>query len=150
VWDSSVSVYPLVGLGNLLLAGGVLLIVQRLDGGREAKVVEEVRDLVLADIEAEALVVQNELLQVRDEISEMRLGIVKLVTNPMDALGPRLLVPATAALAKLVMASGKSTGMSRKKMSPKTNSGVSSRKAKTASPKAVRKRTKRTTTSRKG
>lgn len=119
----------LVGLGNLLLAGILLLVVQRLDTGPEAKVVEEVREMALADIEAEAKAFQSELRLVRDEIADMRSGITSLVKNPMDVLTPRLLLPATAALAKLVTASGKSARTSAKKTSPKTRTSATRRKA---------------------
>ncbi len=119
----------LVGLGNLLLAGILLLVVQRLDTGPEARVVEEVREMALADIEAEAKAFQSELRLVRDEIADMRSGITSLVKNPMDVLTPRLLLPATAALAKLVTASGKSARTSAKKTSPKTRTTASRRKA---------------------
>jgi hypothetical protein len=122
----------LVGLGNLLLAGILLLVVQRLDTGPEAKVVEEVREMALADIEAEAKAFQSELRLVRDEIADMRSGITSLVKNPMDVLTPRLLLPATAALAKLVTASGKSARTSAKKTSPKTRTTATRRKAASA------------------
>jgi len=119
----------LVGLGNLLLAGILLLVVQRLDTGPEARVVEEVREMALADIEAEAKAFQSELRLVRDEIADMRSGITSLVKNPMDVLTPRLLLPATTALAKLVTASGKSARTSAKKTSPKPRTTASRRKA---------------------
>ena len=124
----------LVGLGNLLLAGILLLVLQRLDTGPEARVVEEVREMVLADIEAEAKAFQSELRLVRDEISDMRSGITSLVKNPMDVLTPRLLLPATAALAKLVTASGKSAKTSANKKSSKTR--TSSSRGKAAPPRA--------------
>lgn len=130
----------LVGLGNLLLAGILLLVVQRLDTGPEAKVVEEVREMALADIEAEAKAFQSELRLVRDEIADMRSGITSLVKNPMDVLTPRLLLPATAALAKLVTASGKSARTSAKKTSPKARTSASRRKAASARTKAAPKR----------
>ena len=127
----------LVGLGNLLLAGILLLVVQRLDTGPEAKIVEEVREMALADIEAEAKAFQSELRLVRDEIADMRSGITSLVKNPMDVLTPRLLLPATAALAKLVTASGKSARTSAKKTSPKTRTTASRRKAAPPSPRST-------------
>lgn len=140
----------LVGLGNLLLAGILLLVVQRLDTGPEAKVVEEVREMALADIEAEAKAFQSELRLVRDEIADMRSGITSLVKNPMDVLTPRLLLPATAALAKLVTASGKSARTSAKKTSPKTRTSATRRKAaptrtKAAPKRAATKRARKTT-----
>ena len=140
----------LVGLGNLLLAGILLLVVQRLDTGPEARVVEEVREMALADIEAEAKAFQSELRLVRDEIADMRSGITNLVKNPMDVLTPRLLLPATAALAKLVTASGKSTRTSAKKKSSKTRTSATRRKAaptrtKAAPKRAATKRARKTT-----
>ncbi len=130
----------LVGLGNLLLAGILLLVVQRLDTGPEAKVVEEVREMALANIEAEAKAFQSELRLVRDEIADMRSGITNLVKNPMDVLTPRLLLPATAALAKLVTASRKSARTSAKKTSPKTRTSAARRKAAPTKTKAAPKR----------
>lgn len=140
----------LVGLGNLLLAGILLLVVQRLDTGPEARVVEEVREMALADIEAEAKAFQSELRLVRDEIADMRSGITSLVKNPMDVLTPRLLLPAAAALAKLVTASGKSARTSAKKTSPKTRTSAARRKAaptrtKAAPKRAATKRARKTT-----
>jgi hypothetical protein len=140
----------LVGLGNLLLAGILLLVVQRLDTGPEARIVEEVREMALADIEAEAKAFQSELRLVRDEIADMRSGITSLVKNPMDVLTPRLLLPATAALAKLVMASGKSARTSATKASPKTRTSATRRKAaptrtKAAPKRAATKRARKTT-----
>jgi hypothetical protein len=140
----------LVGLGNLLLAGILLLVVQRLDTGPEARIVEEVREMALADIEAEAKAFQSELRLVRDEIADMRSGITSLVKNPMDVLTPRLLLPATAALAKLVMASGKSARTSATKASPKTRTSATRRKAaptrtKVAPKRAATKRARKTT-----
>jgi hypothetical protein len=115
-----------------LLVGILLLVVQRLDTGPEARIVEEVREMALADIEAEAKAFQSELRLVRDEIADMRSGITSLVKNPMDVLTPRLLLPATAALAKLVTASGKSARTSAKKTSPKTRTTATRRKAASA------------------
>ena len=140
----------LVGLGNLLPAAGLLLLVQRIDGGREARVVEEVREMALADIETEAKAFQSELRLVRDEIADMRSSITKLVKNPMDVLTPRLLLPATAALAKLVTSSGKSARTSAKKTSPKTRTSAARRKAaptrtKAAPKRAATKRARKTT-----
>ena len=140
----------LVGLGNLLLAGILLLVVQRLDTGPETKVVEEVREMALANIEAEAKAFQSELRLVRDEIADMRSGITSLVKNPMDVLTPRLLLPATAALAKLVTASGKRARTSAKKTSPKTRTSATRRKAaptrtKVAPKRAATKRARKTT-----
>ena len=130
----------LVGRGNRVPAAGLLLLVQRLAGGREASVVEEVREMALADIEAEAKAFQSELRLVRDEIADMRSGITSLVKNPMDVLTPRLLLPATAALAKLVTSSGKSARTSAKKTSPKTRTSAARRKAAPTRTKAAPKR----------
>ena len=119
----------LVGLGNIVIAAGVLLVVQRLDGGREAQVVEDVRDLVLSDIEAEAVAVQNQIIEVRDEIAAMSNNIVRLVQNPLEALSPRLLIPATTALTKLVSASGSASPRPARRKARKTRSGASARTA---------------------
>lgn len=119
----------LVGLGNLVLAGGLFVVIQRLDAGPETKVVEEVREMALGDIEAEARAFQNEMRLVRDEIADMRAGITKLVKNPMDVLTPRLLLPATAALAQILSASGKSARTSAKKTSSKPRTAATRRKA---------------------
>jgi hypothetical protein len=102
--------------------------------------VEEVREMALADIETEAKAFQSELRLVRDEIADMRSSITKLVKNPMDVLTPRLLLPATAALAKLVTSSGKSARTSAKKTSPKTRTSAARRKAAPTRTKAAPKR----------
>jgi hypothetical protein len=130
----------LVSLGNLLLAGILLLVVQRLDTGPEAKLVEEVREMALADIEAEAKAFQSQLRLVRDEIADMRSGITKLVKNPMEALTPRLLLPAIAAVANLVTASGKSASASPNKTSSKPRPNATRRKAAPARATAAQRR----------
>lgn len=131
----------LVGLGNLLIAGLLFLAVHRLDGGREARAVEEVRELVLGDIEKDAKAFHSELLHIRDEVSEIRTGIVRLVTNPMDALSPRMLIPATAALSKLVSATSKTTKAKATGATAKTRSRTTRRKATPSRAKAPSKRT---------
>lgn len=137
----------LVGLGNIVIAAGVLLVVQRLDGGREAQVVEEVRDLVLSDIEAEAVAVQNQIIEVRDEIAAMSNNIVRLVQNPLEALSPRLLIPATTALTKLVSASGSASPRPARRKARKTRASASARtasKSAKSAPKRTRAAPKRT------
>ncbi len=133
----------LIGLANLLLAAGLLLAAQRADGGRQTRIVEEVRDMALADIEAEAKAVQSELLLVRNEITDMRSGIAKIVSNPMDVLSPRLLLPATAALANLIMASGKKDGSSANKKPQKGRASATKPKAAPAKTKAAPNRGRR-------
>lgn len=91
-----------VALANLVLAVVLVLIAQRLAPGPEAKVVEEVREMALADLEAEARVVQNELRLVRDEIMGFRSTISTLVKNPLEALAPKILFPLIAALTQLI------------------------------------------------
>ncbi len=90
----------LVGLGNLFFVGILLFILQRLETGPEAKIVEEVREMAIADIEAEAKAFQTELLLVRDEIAGMRVGITNLVKNPMGALAPSIVDPGNRGVSK--------------------------------------------------
>ena len=93
--------------------------------------------MAIADIEAEAKAFQSELLLVRDEIAGMRVGITNLVKNPMGALAPQLLIPATAALAKIVSASGKVTPTPAKKKPPKTRASAKRRKTAAAASKTA-------------
>ena len=143
VYSSAIAAL-LVGLGNLFFVGILLFILQRLDTGPEAKIVEEVREMAIADIEAEAKDFQNELRLVRDEIAGMRVGITNLVKNPLGALAPHLLIPATAALAKIVTASGKNTQAPAKKTPPKTRTSAKRRKTAAAPSKTVSKPTQAT------
>ena len=91
-----------VALGNLVIAVVFVAIAQRLAPGPEAKVVEEVREMALADIEAEAKAVQEELRLVRDDIMGMRATISNLIRNPMEALAPKMLFPLIAAVTQLI------------------------------------------------
>jgi hypothetical protein len=134
----------LVGLGNLFFVGILLFILQRLDTGPEAKIVEEVREMAIADIEAEAKAFQTQLLLVRDEIAGMRVGITNLVKNPMGALAPQLLIPATAALAKIVSSTGKITPTPAKKTPSKTRASAKRRKTAAAASKTASKPTQTT------
>ena len=56
--------------------------------GPEVRVLEEIRDMALSDLETEARSVQAELRHVRTEIESVRQAVNSFARNPLDALIP--------------------------------------------------------------
>ncbi len=95
----------LVALGDIIITVVLAFIAQRMTPGAEADIVNEVRDMALADIEAEARAAQNELRMVRDEIVGLRSTVSRIIENPLEALAPKLAVPLIAAIMQLLKSS---------------------------------------------
>lgn len=93
-----------VGLINLAFAAILIVMAQKLKPGPEIKVVEEVREMALTDLEAEAQAFQNEILKLRDEVVSMHASISRLISNPFEAFSPKMIVPIVAAITKLLSA----------------------------------------------
>ena len=92
----------IVAVANLVFAGILVSIASKLAPGPEVKIVEEVREIALADIEAEAQAVQNELRMVRDEIMSMQASVSRLLHNPLELLAPKAIVPLIAAATQII------------------------------------------------
>jgi hypothetical protein len=91
-----------IALANLVVAGIFLFTAKNLAPGPEVKLIEDVRDMALADIETEARAAQNEILAVRDEILAVRSTVSNLVKNPTESLLPKLLLPLIPAATQLI------------------------------------------------
>ncbi len=89
-----------VSAGNVLLAGILLFAAGRTAPGREMELALEVRNNALENLEADALVVQAQLVELREEIRGVRRAITGFAHHPLDNLLPNLLVPLAGAIAK--------------------------------------------------
>lgn len=81
----------IVALGNLVLAGALVLIAGRLSPGKELEPVTELRDLAIAELEAEA-----ELAVA--EAREMSANVRRIARDPLGTALPALLGPLISAL----------------------------------------------------
>ena len=70
--------------------------------GPEVRVLEEIRDMALSDLETEARSVQAELRHVRTEIESVRQAVNSFARDPLDALSPQLLTPILTLLTNLL------------------------------------------------
>ncbi len=70
-----------VGAVDLALAAGLVTYGRSLQPGSEVEIVKEVRDAAMADLEAEAALVEAEVIGLRNEVQ-------RFVRNPIDALLP--------------------------------------------------------------
>ncbi|MGI9373143.1 MAG: hypothetical protein ACR2OJ_11655 [Hyphomicrobiales bacterium] len=112
----------LVAFGDLIITIMLAFIAQRLAPGNEAEIVNEVREMALADIESEARAVQGELRMVRDEIVGLRSTVTRIIEHPLEALAPKIAVPLIAAIMQLLKSSDtkKSSSSSSAKARKKT------------------------------
>ena len=81
----------IVALGNLVLAGALVLIAGRLSPGKELEPVTELRDLAIAELEAEA-----ELAVA--EARGMSANVRRIARDPLGTALPALLGPLISAL----------------------------------------------------
>ena len=81
----------IVALGNLVLAGALVLIAGRLSPGKELEPVTELRDLAIAELEAEA-----ELAVA--EARELSANVRRIARDPLGTALPALLGPLISAL----------------------------------------------------
>jgi hypothetical protein len=70
--------------------------------GPEVRVLEEIRDMALTDLEAEARSAQADLRQMRSEIAGMRQAVSSFARNPLDGLSPQLVTSAVTLLTNLL------------------------------------------------
>jgi hypothetical protein len=70
-----------VGSADLALAAGLVAYGRSLQPGTEVEIVKEVRDTALADLEAEAALIEAEVVGFRDEAR-------RFLNNPLDSLLP--------------------------------------------------------------
>jgi hypothetical protein len=103
----------LVGFANLAFAGVLVFFASKLAPGPEVKIVEDVREMALADLEAEAEAVQNEIRLVRDEIMSVHASVSRLLKNPLEMLAPKSIIPLVAGAVQLIK-SWDGAGSSRK------------------------------------
>jgi len=97
----------LVALGDIVIAVILVVVARGLRPGPEIAMVEEVRDMALEELEAEAEAVQGELRELRNEIEGVAQSAVSFARNPLSAIGPDLIVSLLTSLTKLLR-SGKS------------------------------------------
>jgi hypothetical protein len=90
----------LIALGNLVLAIVLLIVAEKSKPGREMDLALEVRNTALQALEADAQVLQAQLVDLRDEVRGVRQAIVGFVHHPLDAVLPGMLVPLAGALLK--------------------------------------------------
>jgi hypothetical protein len=70
--------------------------------GPEVRVLEEIRDMALSDLETEARSVQNDLRHVRTEIEDMRQAVTSFARNPLEGVSPQLIAPVISMLTNLL------------------------------------------------
>jgi hypothetical protein len=70
--------------------------------GPEVKVLEEIRDMALGDLEAEAQSLGADLRQVRSEIEGVRQAVNSFAHSPLQALSPQVITPIVTLLASLL------------------------------------------------
>jgi hypothetical protein len=98
----------LVAAADLLVAGVLLVITNTLHAAPEEQMVREVRDLAIAEIEAEAANVQKHLLQIQEDVRSMRHTLVGFTRHPINALTSGAIVPAVSILTKAILAKNSS------------------------------------------
>ncbi|MDA4845141.1 hypothetical protein [Hoeflea poritis] len=97
----------IVGLADILIATLLILVSQVLKPAPEEEMVREVRDMALGEIGAEAEEVQTKLLQLRDDVEDVRANVADFVKRPLDVLSPSLIGPTLVAVSKLVKSRSK-------------------------------------------
>ena len=75
-----------VGLGNFVVALALLAIAQSVKPGAETDMLIEVRDMALADLEAEVAAMEDVVTRARKDLHE-------IVRHPFSSLAPGVLLP---------------------------------------------------------
>jgi hypothetical protein len=94
----------LVAVANLVIAGVLLVTKNTLHAAPEEQMVREVRDLAIAEIEAEAAIVQKQLLQIQEDVRSMRDTLVGFTRHPFNSLASGAIVPAVSIITKAIRA----------------------------------------------
>ncbi|WP_230533383.1 phage holin family protein [Microvirga roseola] len=89
-----------IGGLNLLLAVVLLVTAERTKPEREMELALEVHNIALQALEADALVVQQQLIDLKEEVRGVRQAIVGFVRHPIDSVLPGMLVPLAGAVIK--------------------------------------------------
>jgi hypothetical protein len=84
---------------DVLIAVILIVAAQSIKLAPETDTVRELRDSMLADIEADAQTVQDELVQLRDDVKSIGSRVSSFASDPLGNL-PSLLVPAINAFTK--------------------------------------------------
>ncbi len=90
----------------MLIAVILIVAAQSIKLAPETETVRELRNEMLADIEADAQTVQDELVQLRDDVKTIGSKVSRFASDPLGNL-PSLLVPAINALTKVRRSSKK-------------------------------------------
>lgn len=94
----------IIAAANLLVTCVLLVIKNNLHAAPEEQMVREVRDLAISEIEAEAAIVQKQLLQIQEDVRSMRNTLVGFTRHPFNALTSGAMVPAVSILTKAIRA----------------------------------------------
>ena len=87
---------------DAVLAIVLVIVAQPGKPGTETRMLEEVRDMAVADLEEGAKSIEAEIREVRAEIDGVRQVVSSFARNPMDALGPQLVTPIMTLLMRLL------------------------------------------------
>jgi len=87
---------------DALLAALLILAAQPQKPGTETRVLEEMRDFALADLEAQGEALQGDLHQLREDVKGMRQAVSSFAHNPLDALNPQILAQTVSLLTNLL------------------------------------------------
>ena len=91
---------------DVLVAVILIVAAQSIKLAPETDTVRDLRDSMLADIEADAQTVQDELVQLRDDVKSIGSRVSSFASDPLGNL-PSLLVPAINAFTKVRRSSKK-------------------------------------------
>jgi len=92
----------LVAAADAIIAAFLALAALPQKPGPEVKVLEDLRDMALADLEAEAQSVGADLRQVRHEIEGVRQAVSSFAHSPLQALNPQMIAPILTLLLNLL------------------------------------------------
>ncbi|MCB5175665.1 MULTISPECIES: phage holin family protein [Microvirga] len=95
IWAAAI-----IALASLAVAALLLLVAARAKPGREMELALEVRNAALQALEVDALALQKQVIEVREEIRGVRQAITGFARHPFDSLLPSLLVPLAGAVVK--------------------------------------------------
>ncbi len=89
----------LLAAGNGILALILILSAGRMETGPEVEMAEEIRDLAITELAADADQVKQELQQVRAEVTQISSGFRRLLSGDLSQLGLPNLSPLVGVLA---------------------------------------------------
>ena len=92
----------IVAAVDAALAALLILAAQPQKPGTETRVLEEMRDMALADLEAQGDALQGDIRQLKDDVKGMRQAVGSFARNPLDALNPELLAQTVNLLTNLL------------------------------------------------